>query len=274
MSITLLTSVPGGGKTSYAVWNVIKSAFEEGKIIYTVGIPKLTIPTIELTYDQVKNWFKHDINEKSGLPELQNIEHDSIIVIDEVQKLWPALGSKISEDIKELSVHRHYGLTFFLITQAPNLIHRNVLALVDKHLHIRVTWAGRKIYEWPEFTRSPSTESARRNAVVFNYKLPKESFELYHSATQHVKPQKRAPMAFCVFCVALLISTLIFSYYSVQRVTEKSTQSAIEEIPINFEDAPLAPMMPESPQPPKQYFNTQLLTQDIDASAMGNQYSV
>lgn len=90
MSINLLTSVPGGGKTSYAVWNIIKKAHEEGKIIYTVGIPKLTLPTIELTYDQVKNWFKHDINEKSGLPELQNIEHGSIIVIDEVQKLWPA----------------------------------------------------------------------------------------------------------------------------------------------------------------------------------------
>ncbi|PTQ79709.1 zonular occludens toxin domain-containing protein [Nitrosomonas ureae] len=278
MSINLLTSVPGGGKTSYAVWNIIKKAHEESKIIYTIGIPKLTLPTIELTYDQVKNWFKNDINEKSGLPELQNIEHGSIIVIDEVQKLWPALGSKISEDIKELSVHRHYGLTFFLITQAPNLIHRNVLALVDKHLHIRVTWAGRKIYEWPEFTRSPSTESARRNAVVFNYKLPKESFELYHSATQHVKPKKNAPMAFFVFVVALL-STLAFGAYAVQRVMNKldiqSEEIAQEEFTaeneIDFSTVPLAVpengMVPENIQQPiKQYFNTQLLSEDIDWS--------
>lgn len=41
MAITLLTSVPGGGKTSYAVENVILKAHHEGKIIYTCGIPKL-----------------------------------------------------------------------------------------------------------------------------------------------------------------------------------------------------------------------------------------
>ena len=171
MSISLLTAVPGGGKTSYAVWNVIKEAHEQGKIIYTVGIPKLTIPTIELTYDQVRQWFKTSPNEE-GLPELLNIEHGSIIVIDEVQRIWPATGSKISDDIKELSVHRHYGLTFFLITQAPNLIHRNVLALVDRHLHIGVNWAGRKIYEWSEYCRSPSTKTSKDTAVTFNYKLP------------------------------------------------------------------------------------------------------
>jgi len=62
-----------------------------------------------------------------------------------------------------------------------------------------------------KFIRSPSTESARRNAVVFNYKLPKESFELYHSATQHVKPKKNAPMAFFVFVVASAINARIWS---------------------------------------------------------------
>ena len=100
MSISLLTAVPGGGKTSYAVWNVIKEAHEQGKIIYTVGIPKLTIPTIELSYDQVRQWFKTSPNEE-GLPELLNIEHGSIIVIDEVQRIWPATGAKISDVILE-----------------------------------------------------------------------------------------------------------------------------------------------------------------------------
>lgn len=82
MSITLLTSVPGGGKTSYAVWNVIKKAHEEGKIIYTVGIPKLKIPTIELSYEDVRNW-NQTTEKPDGLNELSNIEHGSILVIDE-----------------------------------------------------------------------------------------------------------------------------------------------------------------------------------------------
>lgn len=221
MSITLLTSVPGGGKTSYAVWNVIKKAHEEGKIIYTVGIPKLKIPTIELSYEDVRNW--HQTTEKSdGLNELTNIEHGSILVIDEVQRIWPATGSKIPDDIKDLSVHRHYGLTFFLITQSPTLIHRNVLALVDRHLHIRPTWAGRKIYEWPEYCRNPAAQTNKNAAISFNYKLPKQSFNLYHSATQHVKPEKSTPMAFYVF-VTFLIITAVFIYFSVDRILGKTS---------------------------------------------------
>ena len=267
MSISLLTAVPGGGKTSYAVWNVIKEAHEQGKIIYTVGIPKLTIPTIELTYDQVRQWFKTSPNEE-GLPELLNIEHGSIIVIDEVQRIWPATGSKISDDIKELSVHRHYGLTFFLITQAPNLIHRNVLALVDRHLHIGVNWAGRKIYEWSEYCRSPSTKTSKDTAVTFNYKLPKESFALYHSATQHVKAKKRAPMTFYIFLVAILL-TIVFAYFSVQRVVAKTNPDT--EI-ILSDEKPIEQPITVTPQPvepvqlQRNLFDVQLLTHDIDWS--------
>lgn len=265
MSITLLTSVPGGGKTSYAVWNVIRTAFEEGKIIYTVGIPKLTVPTIELTYDQVRQWFKTSEN-KEGLPELVNIEHGSIIVIDEVQRIWPATGSKISDDIKELSVHRHYGLTFFIITQAPNLIHRNVLALVDRHLHIGVNWAGRKIFEWSEYCRTPSTKTSKDSAITFNYKLPKESFQLYHSATQHVKPQKRAPMAFFVFVLALIL-TIVFGYFGVNRVMSKSApvesnnsdELISEETPVIEAPKTTTPVIQELPK-----FDTQILTKDIN----------
>ncbi len=267
MSISLLTAVPGGGKTSYAVWNVIKKAHEQGKIIYTVGIPKLTIPTIELSYDQVRQWFKTSPNEE-GLPELLNIEHGSIIVIDEVQRIWPATGSKISDDIKELSVHRHYGLTFFLITQAPNLIHRNVLALVDRHLHIGVNWAGRKIYEWSEYCRSPSTKTSKDTAVTFNYKLPKESFALYHSATQHVQAKKRAPMTFYIFLVAIML-TIVFAYFGIQRVVAKTNPDT--EI-ILSDEKPIEQPVTVTPQPVKpvelqrNLFDVQLLTHDIDWS--------
>ncbi|MBA2483999.1 MAG: hypothetical protein H0V39_06190 [Nitrosomonas sp.] len=56
MSISLLTSVPGGGKTSYAVWYIIKKAFEENRPVFTCGIPDLTVPHIPITYAQLKNW--------------------------------------------------------------------------------------------------------------------------------------------------------------------------------------------------------------------------
>ncbi len=246
MSITLLTAVPGGGKTSYAVWHVIKKAHEEGKIIYTCGIPKLKIPTIEISIEDVRRWHEIKTNDQN-LPELVNFEHGAILVIDEVQKIWPATGSKVSDDIKELSVHRHYGLSFFLITQSPNLIHRNVLALVDRHLHIRPTWAGRKIYEWAEYCRNPAAQSNKDAAITFSYKLPKDSFQLYHSATQHVKPVKRVPMAFYVFVIALVL-TIVFIYYSASRVINKNSDEQKNGMFTTANAAETAPQKEEKPK--------------------------
>ncbi len=270
MAITLLTSVPGGGKTSFAVWNVIKKAHDEGKIIYTCGIPKLKIPTIELTYEQIRKWSETQINDKE-LPELINIEHNSIIVIDEVQKLWPAMGSKTTQDIQDLSVHRHYGLTFFIITQSPRLISRYVLALVDKHLHIRSTWAGRKIYEWSEYCSNPTAKTNRDLAVTSNYTLPKNAFGLYHSATAHIKPTKRLPAALFVLIIA--VGVVLFYGYGLAAKFMASPapepiSEAIEIQPFALPPVsePAAPKIPE-PQPAEikqPIFNIQLLTDRID----------
>lgn len=228
MSITLLTAVPGGGKTSYVVWEVIRDAHKKGQIIYTVGIPKLTIPTIELSYEDIRSWNVLAPESTASNPILATIEMNSIIVIDEVQKIWPATGSKISDDIKDLSVHRHYGLSFFIITQSPNLIHRNVLSLVDRHLHIGVKWSGRKLYEWPEYCRNPSAKSSKDMAVTQSYKLPKESFKLYHSATAHVKPKKSIPISFFIFIIGI-ISTAAFGYYGAERVLSKADSHVLPE---------------------------------------------
>lgn len=268
MAITLLTSVPGGGKTSFAVWNVIKKAHDQGKVIYTCGIPKLKIPTIELTYEQIRKWSETQINDKE-LPELINIEHNSIIVIDEVQKLWPAMGSKTTQDIQDLSVHRHYGLTFFIITQSPKLISRYVLALVDKHMHIRSTWAGRKIYEWSEYCSNPTAKTNRDLAVTSNYTLPKHAFGLYHSATAHIKPTKRLPSALFVLIIA--VGVVLFYGYGLAAKYMASPEPIPEVMEIQPFEPPLmaepaAPKIPE-PQPAEikqPIFNIQLLTDRID----------
>lgn len=276
MGITLLTAVPGGGKTAYAVQNVILKAFREKKIIYTCGIPKLKIPTIELTYDQLRQWNESKLNDRD-LPELINIEHNSIIVVDEVQKLWPAMGSKTTQDISDLSVHRHFGLTFFLITQSPQLINRYVLKLVEKHLHIRSTWAGRKLYEWSEYCNNPTAKSNRDLAVQSPYKLPKHVFKLYHSATAHVKTTKRLPAALFVLiiavCVTLFYGYSIASKHLMQKPQEQSIENKKELDPrsepldnlLNVPEPVKTALPPVSTAEAKQpLFNTQLLTTSIN----------
>ncbi|SDY72858.1 Zonular occludens toxin (Zot) [Nitrosomonas sp. Nm33] len=89
MSITLLSAVPGGGKSSYVVWHEIKPAVEAGRIVYTAGIPKLKLPTIVTSYDKLTRWHERTqknlevTNEADAIYELNNIVEGSLIVIDE-----------------------------------------------------------------------------------------------------------------------------------------------------------------------------------------------
>jgi len=113
---------------------------------------------------------------------------------------------------------------------------------------------------------APSTKTSKDTAVTFNYKLPKESFALYHSATQHVKAKKRAPMTFYIFLVAILL-TIAFAYFGVQRVVAKTNPEP--EI-ILTDEKPIEQPVIVTPQPvqpvesPRNLFDVQLLTHDID----------
>lgn len=276
MSIELLTAVPGGGKTSYAVWHVIKKAVEEGRTVYTIGIPKLTLPTIELTYDYLKTWYEQDIVD--GLPVLKHLDHGALIVVDEVQKLWPSKGTQASKDIEELSEHRHYGLTFFLMTQSPSLVHKKVLALVNPHYHIVPRWSGRTLYEWPEYRVNTAAGNARRVAVSKPYKLPKQAFKLYHSATQHIVPVTTVPRAVYFFILSIVV-TIAIGFYTFQRIVNKSevpdhlkTEIVKDEKPVEETKKPVqlvSNAQPATPEPiyiePSNSFNsTQILTNSID----------
>ena len=175
----------------------------------------------------------------NGLPLLKHIDHGALIVVDEVQKLWPSKGTQASKDIEELSEHRHYGLTFFLMTQSPSLVHKKVLALVNPHYHTIPRWSGRTLYEWPEYRVNTAAGNARRVAVSRPYKLPKEAFGLYHSATQHIVPEARIPRAvfFFIFSVVFVVA---IGFYAYERVLAKSvvpdhlkTETIVEEKPDN-----------------------------------------
>lgn len=244
MSITLITAVPGGGKTIYAVWHIIKKAVEEERIIYTAAIPELKLPTIRVSYQQIRKWHEREKIESENnvdLPEdeiptrLLNFKEGSVIVIDEVQNLWPSTGSKeATEDINYLTKHRHHGLEIILITQAPQLVHVKVLAVVDKHLHIRKSWFGRQIFEWPEYCSTTRAVSSRVSAVRKPYKIPKQAFGLYRSASMHVKQKMTVPvMAYIIPVIILFIAFMAHKSYNavmVKTIDDENQIAQTEEI--------------------------------------------
>jgi len=199
--ITLITGVPGAGKTLYAVDQILQPEAKAGRKLFVDGIPDLLI-THEPAPDPLEwpNWAPEGAH----------------IVIDEVQRVWrpEAAGRAIPESIAQLETHRHRGLDFTIMTQHPSLIHSNVRRLVGRHIHVRRTALGVYVYEYPECMNSPDT--AYKSALTkVRWPHPKRSFGAYKSASIHQKVKFRIPRAAIVFVACIcLIGGLGFYLYN------------------------------------------------------------
>lgn len=189
--ITVITGAPGSGKSAALV--DLLQQLAKGRAIYADGIPDLKVPHFPI---EVSKW-----------PDL--VPDGAAVVVDEVQRVWRPRGpgQRVPADIAALETHRHRGLDFFLVTQAPRLIDANVRALVGRHVHLRdLGFLGRWWYEWPEISDSLAWRSA---PIKKRYKLPKRVFALYRSASMHVKPVRSVPWMLLVMVLALIATGLL-----------------------------------------------------------------
>lgn len=219
--ITLITGAPGTGKSAALV--SLLAELSKDRAVYCSGIPDLEIPHIDLdklaseSYSEshpVRVAYASQSGNKAAVgpnfwPEL--VPDGSIVVIDEVQRVWRPRGpgQKVPVDIAALETHRHRGLDFYVVTQAPRLMDSNVRGLTGRHVHLRdLGLLGRWWYEWPECADNCST--AWKNAPIKKrYSLPKAIFSKYKSASVHVKPVRSVPWMVAVMALALLLVALM-----------------------------------------------------------------
>ncbi|RQU95117.1 zonular occludens toxin domain-containing protein [Burkholderia sp. LMG 13014] len=191
MSITLVTGVPGSGKTLWSVWSLLKE-IKAGRRIVVNGIKNLAIDHEIWDDDMVREWYKH-------------CQPNDVIVIDEVQRIWPPVSAsvKASEDIEKLHVHRHFGVDIVVITQHPSRMNKTIRDLVGRHVHVRRLFGGHRamLYEW-DHAHNPN--SGLRDAVKTVWGYPKKVFELYTSAELHTKPKAVIPKAVFIIPIGLL----------------------------------------------------------------------
>lgn len=230
--ITLITGQPGNGKTSLVVWQYIRPEIDK-RAIYSVGIPKLTLPVIPMTRSELEHW--HELEPKKNpfdedeVQLLKNVQEGSLIVVDECQKSFKPGGTAMEPYIEYLCEHRHHGLDFVVITQFPHLVHKTVRALVTKHIHVRSTWRGRTLHEWPEWQENPHTKSNLAVATTTLYKIPKEVFGMYESASIHTKVKHKIPMAFKLFLLLLVVVPMM-GYAAWQRVKARTAPHQDESV--------------------------------------------
>lgn len=205
MAITLVTGVPGSGKTAWVVDYII--GLEGKRPIVVDGIPDLQLDADPAP--PIKEWTHHidDDSSQSGKKLEFTFEIGSLVVIDECQRVFPrrAVGKTVPEYVAAFETHRHKGLDFVLITQHPRLLDSHVRSLVGRHVHFRQTWQGRHKYEWSECS-DPESTAARKLAARDRYMLPKRAFTRYKSAEVHTKTKFKLPF----YAYALLGGLLLF----------------------------------------------------------------
>lgn len=225
--IIVVTGQPGSGKTAYVVDWLSK---QKDRPLFVMGIPELQLE--HQPVPPVEQW-----TEERESPEDQNIKlsyfrfpASAIVVIDEAQRVFRPrpVGSAVPPYIAAFETHRHTGIDFVLITQAPNLMDMNLRRLIGKHVHIRVLPVGRRLYEWTEIGE-PESKMSRDLASSRSYKLPKKAFDLYKSAELHTKVKVAVPWYYYLLVLSV-IAFVVFawrSYHAVSGKVDKTTDSPL-----------------------------------------------
>lgn len=201
--ITLVTGIPGSGKTLYTLYQVEQLRKKEGREVYyfNIQIDRDKLPWIELDEQQVLKWF--------------DLPPRSIVVIDECQRIFrprPA-GSAVPEAEMQLETHRHKGIDLFLITQHPSLVSVGVRRLVRDHLHIMRVFGApvANVYAWKGVKEQ--CDKSRADAIKSTFKYPKEVYGWYKSAEVHtVKFRLPWKIVLAAFFVLLMV-VLVFLFY-------------------------------------------------------------
>lgn len=251
--ITIISGVPGSGKTSLIVEMILEELKEQRKV-FTIGIPDLILPVQKAGHPHHwhdSSWLKIDKFDpvqanKLGL-ESQWLPAEcpttcqflttckrkptppdagSLIVIDEAHAFFPQRpsGKAPPAFVEALNVHRHQGLDFWFISQRPSFLDPFVRGLSSRHIHVQLNpfsfTGGRNKYEWTEYQESV-TATSKALASKTSYKPAPHVFALYKSASVHTVLEQKMPsimkaLLFMFFVLAIFVF-MIYQRFDTHR---------------------------------------------------------
>lgn len=168
--LTLITGVPGAGKTSNTLWEFLQD---------TSGRPRFCTPI--RGFDPIAN----GIGDLPSLEHWQDLPDGSLVLVDEAQQyLRPRkIGGQVPEWVAAFETHRHRGFDFLFITQNPGLIDSHVRKLIQSHVHYHRAFnlKGATRYQWEQIQPNPDLDGARAKALAKRVKPNPEVFKYYES---------------------------------------------------------------------------------------------
>jgi zona occludens toxin len=180
--IFLVTGTPGGGKTLNTLKFINEDDQFKNRPIYYFNIKDLTFDWFEITADEVRTW--------------QALPDNSVIVVDEAQRVFPKRGNKVQtpQGVAELDTHRHRGFDFFFITQHPTLVDHDLRKFVGQHRHYERSFGmeSARLLTWQKAQYNVDDYHIKQEAETTRIRFDKKYYNSYKSATDH-NVKKRVP---------------------------------------------------------------------------------
>jgi hypothetical protein len=200
--ITLITGMPGNGKTLRAVHMLVELIKSDR------DAKKSTSAPLRDYFTDVEG-FDFDAVEALTGCRVQPAPDDwretppgSVIVYDEAHRRFPSTGRPGRSEnpiIRDMDTHRHGGYDIVLITQWPTKIHHEIRSLVGSHVHMHRSMGleAAGVLTWGRVQLDPYDEKQREKAEEEIWRFPREIYPLYKSATLHTASHKfRMPKKF------------------------------------------------------------------------------
>jgi zona occludens toxin len=215
--ISIITGLPGAGKTSWLVEQVLMKLAAKGweeKAVDSDGNP---VTVKRRLFTNVKGLLlEHELigeDELNSWPDW--VKPGDIIVFDEIQKPWPKVpaGTKKPKCISELETHRHYGIDIYGLTQHPNLVNDALVTLAGQHKHVRKVGNSRfaTVYEWDGVSR---TLLYKNSVSKSPWRRGKEVEKMYRSSALHTKQKRTLPTVLWIVLLCLIGLPIGFYQYS------------------------------------------------------------
>lgn len=197
MPITLVTGLPGHGKTLYSLVRWKEQAEREGRpVFHSSGLSSDGIPGLVLPWQPWNPVLWYELPAKS------------LMVMDECQRVFPVRGrgAEVPEHVRQLETHRHLGLDLVLITQDPMLIDPHVRRLVDRHFHVVRSFGMERatVHEYVNGVRDMVSKS-RGDSIRHTFAFPKSAYAWYRSAEVHTV-KRRIPVRAFLMVLAPLVA--------------------------------------------------------------------
>jgi zona occludens toxin len=189
--------LPGSGKSYEAVLEHILPALKQGRDVITNinGInfeafsasTNIPLPIILMLMTVINHLEIDDLEQRYNTVKsdfIQKTKKDSLVVIDEVQNLWPTTRQKENEAVsKYVSEHRHEGLDIVLMGQDRRDVHTIWRRRINRLLTFNKLQAVglETSYRWECFEATAPEKFSSVSSGVRKYE--KSIFDLYSSHT-------------------------------------------------------------------------------------------